>query len=445
MSRPTRPTNVRWTVFALCGTTSWLLYLHRYSFALIKPELVREWGVGATELGLLDSAFSTSYMIFQFPTGVLADLTGARLVLTVLVLIWSVAIALHAWAPGMFGLWWARSLLGLGQSGVFATLSRMTRVWFPTSVRATVQGFVGVFAARTGGLSAYLLIGYLMVGLFDMKWRSAIYLWAVVGLLHALALLLLYRNSPRHHPWVNESEADLIEGGTKPEGDLASSSPVPRRSLWSALRSMTPRSAINLLALNLQTTLSTVADNVFSNWIPLFLFQVHGLKFKEMGIYSALPLLGGALGGALGGWLNDAILSRTGNRRWSRSGVAATGKGLAAVGLAVAVVTTYDNPYAFCWMLFLVKFVGDWSLSTMWATVTDIGGPATASVFAWNNTVASIGAILAPAMYGLVAEHYNWQTVFFIASVTYGLCALSWLAVNCTIPLVPERPKGDSP
>ena len=122
-----------------------------------------------------------------------------------------------------------------------------------------------------------------------------------------------------------------------------------------------------------------------------------------------------------------------------------TGKGLAAICLVVAVVTTYDNPYAFCWMLFLVKFVGDWSLSTMWATVTDIGGPATASVFAWNNTVASIGAILAPAMYGFVSEQYNWTMVFIIAAVAYGLCALSWLAVNCTIPLLAEESKGDSP
>ena len=440
-----RPTNVRWMVFALCGGTSWLLYLHRYSFALIKPELVREWGVGATELGLLDSAFSTSYMIFQLPAGIMADLAGARLVLTALILIWSVAFALHAWAPGMPALWWARTFLGLGQAGVFAAVSRITRLWFPIGVRATVQGFVGVFAARTGGLSAYLLIGYLMVGLLGMNWRHAIYVWAFVGLLQALALLLLYRNSPRRHPWANEAEVALIEGNSKIVPASTPAVAPPKRSFFSALRSMSPRSAINLLALNVQSILSTVADNLYSNWIPLFLFQVHGLKFKEMGIYSALPLLGGALGGALGGWLNDALLSRTGNRRWSRSGIAMTGKGLAAICLVVAVVTTYDNPYAFCWMLFLVKFVGDWSLSTMWATVTDIGGPATASVFAWNNTVASIGAILAPAMYGFVAEWYNWKLVFIIASVAYGLCALSWLAVNCTIPLLAEDSKGDSP
>ncbi|MBL8825793.1 MAG: hypothetical protein JNM18_02325 [Planctomycetaceae bacterium] len=37
-----RPTNIRWIVFGLASSTSWLLYLHRYAFALIKPKLVEE-------------------------------------------------------------------------------------------------------------------------------------------------------------------------------------------------------------------------------------------------------------------------------------------------------------------------------------------------------------------------------------------------------------------
>lgn len=75
---------------------------------------------------------------------------------------------------------------------------------------------------------------------------------------------------------------------------------------------MTPRSLMNLIWLSLQNVLSTFADNIYSNWIPLFLSQVHGLKFKEMGIYSALPLLGGAVAGVTGGMLNDFLIVRTG-------------------------------------------------------------------------------------------------------------------------------------
>src|SRR6185503_12071660 len=95
----TKPTNVRWVVFGLAFGTSWLLYLHRYAFAIIKPELVKEWGLSKTELGALDSVLSVTYSTFQFPLGVCADWLGVHIVLTALILIWSAGLGLHAWAP----------------------------------------------------------------------------------------------------------------------------------------------------------------------------------------------------------------------------------------------------------------------------------------------------------------------------------------------------------
>ena len=217
---------------------------------------------------------------------------------------------------------------------------------------------------------------------------------------------------------------------------LASS---PRMSVRQMLRSLTPRGLVNLIALNVQSVLSTFADNIYSNWIPLFLWEVHRLEFKEMGIYSSLPLLGGAVAGVLGGLLNDLCISWTGNRRWSRSGVAAVGKTLAALLLLTALVW-YDRPYWFCGLLFFVKLFGDWSLTTTWGVVTDIGGQATASVYAFNNAVAGIGSIGAPIVFGLLAEHYGWRIVFVTTAISYLLCALSWLVINCTIPLIESAP-----
>src|SRR4051812_30904365 len=70
------PTNVRRGVFALACGTSWLLYFHRYTFALIKPDLKQQWGLGSDDLGLLDSAFFTSYTAFQIPLGIAGDIVG---------------------------------------------------------------------------------------------------------------------------------------------------------------------------------------------------------------------------------------------------------------------------------------------------------------------------------------------------------------------------------
>lgn len=425
-----RPTHFRWNVFVLACGTSWLLYLHRYIFGLIKPVLAEEWQLGKDELGVLDSAFSIAYTGFQLPLGVATNALGSHLMLTAMIVVWSVGLGMHAWVANSKQMLAARAMLGLGQSAVFAALSQITRTWFPLSVRTTVQGWLGVFFGRFGGLSANLLVGSVLLGVFALPWRTVVTALAAVGLGHAVLFALYFRNSPRGHPRVNDAEASLIEGS---EGEP--SRVEARVGIRKLARRMSPRSIGNVLMLNLQTILSTLADNLFSAWIPLFLWEVHGLKFKEMGFYASLPLLGGALGGAFGGWLNDKMIATTGSLRWSRVAVGATGKGVAG-GLLLASLLWFDQPRSFCVLLFFVKFFSDWSLVTTWGCVTDIGGRTSATVFAFNNSVAGVGSILGPVLYGFVAEYYGWTPVFVTAAATYVVCALTWLLINCEIPVV---------
>src|SRR6476660_1062896 len=121
-TRDGKPTNVRWAVFGLACGTSWLLYLHRYTFALIKPELVKEWQLDKVQLGWLDSAFTVTSTAFQFPLGFLADVLGVRLVLTFLMVLWCTGLGMHATAFSVWQLAWARAIFGAGQSAVYSTL-----------------------------------------------------------------------------------------------------------------------------------------------------------------------------------------------------------------------------------------------------------------------------------------------------------------------------------
>ena len=428
------PSRVRWIVFALAFGTSWLLYLHRYMFAMIKPAIAEEWGTDPAELGVIDSVFALFYVIPQIPIAIAADVAGVYLILPILIIIWCAGLAMHAWAPSIKALGVARAVLGLGQSAVFANLNKISPGWYPFGIRTTLQGLVGVFAGRFGGLSASLIFGFLLLGVFQMDWQIAVYLLAGVGILHAVLFRWLFRNTPREHPWVNPVEVALIEGKKAEEVDVA---PPPKMTVGQMLKRVKPRGLLNLFVLGTSQLLSALADNIYSNWIPLFLFQQYALKYKEMGIYWALPLLGGALGGAAGGALNDWLIRTTGNRRWARSLVAFSGKGMAALLLFVALIW-YDKPYIFCSFLFFVKFFGDWSLSTTWGTVSDIGGKATATVFSINNTIGGISIIVAPLVFGFMANEHGWAVVFVTAAVAYILCALCWLLINCTIPVIDE-------
>ena len=440
----TRPTNVRWVVFSLAFGTSWLLYLHRYSLGVIKPELEKEFSWNNEQLGLLDSAFFLFYTIFQFPCGVLADVFGVRLFLAGMILLWSAMLGLQAlvfpgawWLSPLAVLFCIRALFGLGQAGAYAVLSRITRFWFPLSVRTSVQGWIAVFAGRIGGASSNLLFATVLVGTFLLSWRVSLQLFALAGLLLAVLFWLLFRDSPRQHPWVNEAEASLIEGGGR--------SATRKLSVRDLFRGMNRRSVLNLLALNLQSFLSTVADFIYVGWIPQFLSQTYNMSAYDRGIYATLPLLGGACGGPLGGYLNDWLIRRTGDRRRARVLVGLAGKGTAAVLLVAGIILCFHDPVAFSVTLFFVKLFGDWSLAGSWGTVTDIGGRATATVFAFNNTVAGVGAVIAPPLLGLLAAKHGWDAVFLAVAATYALCAISWLLIDSTIPLLAEAPAEPVP
>src|SRR5262245_60258277 len=90
--------NGRWPVFILACATSWLLYLHRCSWGVIKPAFRKDNpGLTDGDIGWLDGAFNASYAIGQVPGGLAGDVLGPRVVLSVIILVWSLAAVGIAW------------------------------------------------------------------------------------------------------------------------------------------------------------------------------------------------------------------------------------------------------------------------------------------------------------------------------------------------------------
>ncbi len=193
---------------------------------------------------------------------------------------------------------------------------------------------------------------------------------------------------------------------------------------------------LTLTMMLLYAFLSTFADQLFVFWIPTFLRTGKGMSEEAMGWSAALPLLGGALGGIVAGMLNDYLIRRTGRRRLARSSVAFTGKFLAA-GLLVLSLRVEDS-----WLVVLVllacKFFADWSLPTLWGTITDIGGRGAATVFGLVNMVGAIGGFVANPVLGRLRDRYEWPGLFYGVAAAFLASALTWLFIDCTSRLVDD-------
>jgi sugar phosphate permease len=420
-----RPTRVRWLIFVLACAASWLLYLHRYSWGVIKPAFQREHpAITATELGWLDSAFHAAYAIGQVPGGLAGDYFGPRCVLTVIVLLWSSAVAGVSWTGSFARLFGLRAAFGLVQAPAYPVLAKVTRTWFPLTVRTAVQGMVTALG-RIGAACAPLLIATLLMGTLALSWRTSLFVIATPGVLLALAFWLVVRNSPREHPWSNQAEQAEIDGalGPLPEGQRG--------------KVLFHRPAlVNLGMLLVYAFASSFQDQLYVNWIPLFLTEGRGLADQEMGLFTPLPLLGGAAGGIFGGLLNDFLLRRTGNRRWARSSIAITGKTVATALIVLSVQMT-DGRLAMV-ILLVARCFGDWSLPTQWGTITDIAGRASGTVFGLVNAVGAVGAFAAGPILGHLKQYYGWEGLFLGVASMCLLSALTWLFIDCTRRLVAD-------
>ncbi len=206
-----RPTRVRWLIFGLACAASWLLYLHRYAWGNVKPFFKDDHpDFTAVDLGWLDSAFLATYAIGQIPAGVLGDRFGPRVTIAAFTLVWSLAVGGVAWTGGFWGLVGARGAFGLAQAGAYPVISKMTRTWFPLSIRTTVQGVVTAMG-RIGGACAPVIVLWLLMGRLHFSWQDTLMILTIPGLILAVILWIAVRNAPSEHPWMNEAEKELVD------------------------------------------------------------------------------------------------------------------------------------------------------------------------------------------------------------------------------------------
>ena len=141
-------------------------YFLRNVNAVIAPELTRELGISAADLGLLTAAYLIAFGAFQLPLGVLLDRYGPRRVEAGLLLIAAVGCAAFALGGGLPELALARGLSvgslvpesvpGVGEAAI------VVFVW--SAIPATITGLVlAAVVWRTGSLSWIATVGVAII------------------------------------------------------------------------------------------------------------------------------------------------------------------------------------------------------------------------------------------------------------------------------------------
>ena len=420
-----QPTNVRRLVFLMACGISFLLYLHRYTWGFIKKDVIEEFGWTAETVSWLDSLFPLAYGLTQIPSGMICDWFGSHILLGVSILLWSLSLGGIAFARDLAAVAFARVTFGVTQAACYPALNKISKNWFPIQTRTAAQGLIATFFGRAGGAISFILFGPVLMHMLGMSWRTSMCVLSAIGVVCGIAFLLLFRNTPREHPWANAAEAELISAG-----DITAAQATGSRLNWGAMARN-----VSMWFLLFRAIASNMADILYVYWLPLYLRDVKQLDTSAAGWLAALPLLGGAFGGIASGFLQTLILARTGNRRWARSSIGLIGK-LVAAALMLASLSL-SNPVLIACTFLVVKFFSDWEQPAEWGAASDLAGRNAATVFACVNTLGSIGGALAGPITARVLKNWGWDAVFILIAGEYLLAGLAWLFIDCTKPIEP--------
>src|SRR6187401_233487 len=87
-----QPTFVRHQVLAVACSLAVLTYVQRQGFIAATPYMKADLGLHDGHMGILLGAWLIAYGLFQVPCGLIGDRLGARLLLTLLVVCWSLTL-----------------------------------------------------------------------------------------------------------------------------------------------------------------------------------------------------------------------------------------------------------------------------------------------------------------------------------------------------------------
>ncbi|MEI8211802.1 MAG: MFS transporter [Planctomycetota bacterium] len=425
--------NIRYLVALASVLMAFMLYLDRVCLGeIVKSESFRaDVAASKQEIGQVLGAFFFTYAIAQIPAGWASDRWGARRMLTMYILGWSLMTAWTGWVQGLIGLLIARLACGLAQAGAYPTSGGVIRRWFPPSQRAAASSWVS-FGGRLGGMLAPTISALLI--LFTGNWRVVLVIYGAIGVLVAIFYWWIVRDAPTEHPGVNALELETI-APTQSQTVILSSSDEERLPIWPVLAFCCTSRSLWL------SSLAQFSINVgwafLITWLPSYLTDVQKVD-PLVGAAMVTGVLACGLPGMLiGGWASDYAVSRWGLRR-GRIKPLTVATGIAAC--AYLVCPWLPSVWLIVACCGLVAMMTDLGNPSFWAFMQDIGGRNTATIYGWANMWGNLGATLSSLM---VPYLMRWgesggigqALVFFVCSGFFFIACIASLGVDASKPL----------
>ena len=425
---------LRWWVVSLVALATVINYIDRNALGAMWPAISAEFGMDKWDYAFIVNCFMVGYAIGQTGFGKIFDAIGTRLGFVLAIVVWSVAVALHAAVRTVFQFSVVRFVMGVGEAGNWPGATKSNAEWFPISERALAQGIFNSGASLGAVISLPLVAWlYLWIG-----WKATFVVLGGLGFLWLVPWLIVFKSGPNTHPWLGAEEREHILTGQR----------VPREDDREAEANTFAPGWLEML--RYRQSWSVISSRffldpvwwMFVSWLPLYLVDQFGFDIKQIGLFGWVPYVGAALGALFGGWLAKWLL----DHGWSVNGARKLTIGLGGLLMFPALLaTTYAfTPLLAVLLIAVILFGFQIAIGNIQTLPSDFySGESVGSLAGVGGTAAVVGVMIMnwiiPAVTGPETDP-NWVPAFVIGALLVPLALLSvWLLARKVEPVTPRR------
>lgn len=277
-------------VFWACAALFYLYeYILRVSPNVITNELMLDFSITSTYVGILVSAYYWAYVPLQIPCGVIVDWLGVRRVISASTLLCVVGSILFSQTDSLYASIFSRFLMGAGSACAYISCVKIAADWFAPqkfAVIAAITQMMGTFGGIAGAKPFAVLSN-------DLGWRQAMLILGLGGILVLLTAWFVIKEKPRKKEDV-VNQSNLLDG-------------------LKAIKSNPQSWLIALYGGLMFVPISAFADL----WGTPYLMQLYGINNEAASFAGIMVYLGFACGSPLGAMLSNYIQSRKKVMSWS--------------------------------------------------------------------------------------------------------------------------------
>lgn len=366
--------------------------------------------------GIILGSFFYTYILFQMPSGILAEKFGGRWIIVLTLLGSGLVNALTPFITDfvMFVIL-SRLILGAVQAGVYPAAFSIICRWMPLKDRSFA------FALLEGGACIGSIIAYFTSGFLSnyYGWPSVFYLAGGISLTYTVIFALFSSNEPEGHRCVTDAELQLIhQNGTQKE-----TASVGKKIPWVAILTNKAVMTAAFFKFGLSWTFLIMAVK-----LPAYLNDIIREDITSNGVINAFMNVLASLTMACMGFVSERVieqgwLSRTHTRKMF-SIFSGAGSGLCTLMI----------PFAGCnrSLLLSILFMGSVFLGC--GSGSDIPLPSEmsknfpATIYSLLNMIAMSAGFIAPSFCGYILDAYAFELRQGWSLVFYSTSGLSFLA-----------------